>query len=193
MDVYNKYIEKFSWNINPADSTLLPVIVAVHGTSRKIADKICNTGFAALSSLDQGYYGQGIYFTCHVPYIFPYVAGAENPTMVVVLVFPGNVYPVIENPGGDNSLLGKNIKTGYQSHFVVTTKSGQPATMLDEEIYDELLVVQESQIVPIYLVELKSSNFSILSAEWNREVPKGVGEEEIISENSNQEYRIDAI
>jgi hypothetical protein len=31
-----------------------------------IAEKIAQTGFAALSSLDSGYYGKGIYFVCSV-------------------------------------------------------------------------------------------------------------------------------
>jgi len=35
--------------------------------------------------LDAGFYGQGIYFTCHIPYIFPYVPGSKNPTMLVEL------------------------------------------------------------------------------------------------------------
>jgi hypothetical protein len=34
--------------------------------------KICGTGFANLSSLDDGFYGKGIYFTTYALYALPY-------------------------------------------------------------------------------------------------------------------------
>jgi len=170
IDMYNRYVQKFSWNIDmSAALSLLPVIAAVHGTSYDVAQKICRNGFAALSSLDQGYYGQGIYFTCHVPYIFPYIATVNKPTMLIVLIFPGNVYPVTEKPSDPTSLLGKPMKSGYQSHYVVTCKKGFPVeknAQSGKECYDELVIIQESQILPIYLVELNNSNFAGLVKEW---------------------------
>jgi len=173
IDIYNQYVEKFSWNMDmEASLSLLPVIVAAHGTANEIAQKICRNGFAALSSLDQGYYGQGIYFTCHVPYIFPYIATIKNPTMLIVLIFPGNVYPVIEKPTDENSLLGKPMKSGYQAHYVITSKKGLPVEdMTEKDIYDELVIIQESQILPVYLIELNNSNFAELGQEWLREIP----------------------
>lgn len=175
IDMYSKYVQRFSWNLSldTVDLTLLPVIAAVHGTSNTVAQKICRNGFAALSTLDKGYYGQGIYFTCHVPYIFPYVISAKNPTMLVVLIFPGNVYPIIESPTSPDSFLGKPMKSGYQSHFIVTGKNGLPIEDYSRtSVYDELVITQESQILPIYLVELKNSNFSEMAKNWQREVPK---------------------
>jgi len=176
IDMYNSYVQKFSWNMITSLS-LLPVIAAVHGTSYDIAQKICRHGFAALSSLDQGYYGQGIYFTCHVPYIFPYIVTVKKPTMLIVLIFPGNVYPVTENPSDTDSFLGKPMKSGYQSHFVITSKKGLPIGETERErsgneFFDELVIIQESQILPIYLVELDNSNFSALGKEFLREVPQ---------------------
>jgi len=181
IDMYNRYVQKFSWNIDmSAALSLLPVIAAVHGTSYDVAQKICRNGFAALSSLDQGYYGQGIYFTCHVPYIFPYIATVNKPTMLIVLIFPGNVYPVTEKPSDPTSLLGKPMKSGYQSHYVITCKKGFPVekdAQNGKECYDELVIIQESQILPIYLVELNNSNFAGLVKEWQREVPNASEED----------------
>jgi hypothetical protein len=176
IDLYNKFVLKFHWNMTTTLS-LLPVIAAVHGTSYDVAQKICRHGFAALSSLDQGYYGQGIYFTCHVPYIFPYIATVKKPCMLIVLIFPGNVYPVTENPSDTDSFLGKPMKSGYQSHFVITSKKGLPIGANEKErsgneFYDELVIIQESQILPIYLVELDNSNFSLLTKEFLRDVPQ---------------------
>jgi hypothetical protein len=42
----------------------------VHGTGLEVGQSICGTGFVALSSLDAGYYGKGIYFTTNSLYVF---------------------------------------------------------------------------------------------------------------------------
>jgi len=147
----------------------LPIIVACHGTGNKIALKICETGFAALSTLDSGFYGKGVYFTCYIPYIFPYVGTSKTPSMIISLVVPGNIYPVIESPSKDDNLLGAHIKTGYQSHYVKTNRNGLPCTKpRDTDHYDELVIEQEAQLLPIYLVDLDTSNFDKLVSEWQR-------------------------
>jgi len=54
-------------------------------------------------------------------------------------------------------MLGKSIKTGYQSHYVITTKRGKPFTDRDYERndpFDELILDQEAQVVPIFLLTL---------------------------------------
>jgi len=176
IQMYRKFVDKFVWN-SDSDGDL-PVIVAVHGTSNTIAQKICRTGFAALSALDAGFYGQGIYFTCHIPYIFPYVANVKDPAILFVLLFPGNIYPIIEKPTDPNSFLGKPMKSGYQCHYVITSRNGYPATVGAEktnELYDELVITQESQILPIYLVQLDISNFGLLAQKWQRAIPKSEG------------------
>jgi len=99
--------------------------------------------------------------------------------MLIVLIFPGNVYPVTENPSDEDSFLGKPMKSGYQSHFVITSKKGLPTgetakERADTEFFDELVIIQESQILPVYLVELDNSNFSALGKEFLRDVPQPV-------------------
>jgi hypothetical protein len=51
--------------------SILPVI---HGTALATAWKICATGFANLSCLDDGFFGKGIYFTTYALYALPYFA-----------------------------------------------------------------------------------------------------------------------
>lgn len=161
--------KKFPWNENLNDE--LPIIVACHGTDLDIAKKICETGFAALSTLDSGFYGKGVYFSCYVPYIFPYVMGTKSPVMIISLVVPGNIYPCIEQPSAKLSLRGKHIKTGYQSHYVKTYPNGLPCDKpAEKNHYDEIVLDQEAQMYPVYLVELDNHNFNTLSTKWNREV-----------------------
>jgi len=167
---YEDYSNRYSLN----KQSKLPIIVCVHGTSLSGAQKICKTGFATLSTLDSGFYGQGMYFTTHIPYIFPYVVSSVKPAMLMTLVIPGNVYPVIEDRGGSDSLMGKPIQSGYQSHFVLTQRDGtifhpkDPTSL--ETAYDEIVCNQESQIVPIFMVELDPTNFNSLSSSWQREI-----------------------
>jgi len=154
------------------------IIPMCHGTELSIAEKICETGFAALSSVDAGYFGRGIYFTSFSMYCVPYIAGSKFPSIVVSYLLPGNVYPVIEEVDGPDTLLGSAIKSGYNSHFIVTDKKGVCVPNSDNhdegELFNELVVPQESQIVPAFIFELEGSDMEKLSGEWNREVPKGI-------------------
>jgi len=59
---------------------------------------ICSTGFATLSVLDAGWYGQGVYFTSSARYAVPYYATKKDPAIIIAYVIPGNIYPVIEHP-----------------------------------------------------------------------------------------------
>jgi len=54
---YNELVASFSWNSSKIED--LPIIAVVHGTDEDIAWKIISAGFAALSSLDDGFYGKG--------------------------------------------------------------------------------------------------------------------------------------
>jgi hypothetical protein len=84
----DKVVEGFNWNVNGNKQTeAVPLIAALHGTDYHIAgmlvatstrcvshsEKIAQTGFAALSSLDAGFFGKGIYFTSFLRYVFIYL------------------------------------------------------------------------------------------------------------------------
>jgi len=61
------------------------------------------------------------------------------------------MYPVIEHPHKRGSLKGKPNHPGYQSHYIKVNKKGVPV-LNGSEIYDELVVFQESQVLPRYVV-----------------------------------------
>jgi len=85
-----------------------------------------------------------------------------------IVFLPGNVYPVIEDINGQQSLKGVPMKTGHNSHFVVTNQRGNCVTSdVDQELFNEIVVPQEGQIVPAFLIELAGSQVDKLISEWN--------------------------
>jgi len=142
----------------------------VHGTELGLAWKIASAGFAALSTLDAGFYGRGIYFSSSAMYTLPYFANKRCPAILICLTAPGNPYPVIENPNNkDITMLGRPMISGFQSHYVITGPNGFPPTERKLERikrYDELVIGQEAQIAPIFLLEIDNSNLSLLMANF---------------------------
>jgi len=175
--VYNRYKEQvshFVWNEN---TTEMPIIPVVHGCDESIGRKICETGFANLGILDAGWYGKGMYFTSSCLYAIPYYASKKKPALVIAYICPGNVYPVIEMPKGEDTLNGQPMKNGYNSHFVVTTKNGFPPAEQPKKgrFYDEFVIPQESQIMPAFLLSLGTKNLATLLKKWNRPVEERDG------------------
>src|SRR5688572_13984988 len=72
------------------------------------------------------------YFTSSARYALPYYATKENPSVLICYAVPGNPFPVIENPSNKaddpngSSWIGKPLASGYQSHYVLTTRDGMP-------------------------------------------------------------------
>jgi len=163
--VYNNYVNfcnRFSWNLK----IRVPIVPMLHGTDAGIAEKICETGFASLSSLDAGYFGKGIYFTSYGMYTLPYVASRNNPALILSYTLPGNVYPVIEDHQGPKSLVGAAIKNGYSSHYVSTNGKGSALDHVSNEVYDELVIPQESQITPAFIFLISNQNLRDLAIAW---------------------------
>jgi len=161
----------FNEKITIQDSPIIPV---VHGTDEPIAWKIATSGFASLSILDSGYYGKGIYFSTSAQYTLPYFGTKRSPVILICLAVPGNPYPVIEPPSAEINWSGKHMAGGHQSHYVVTTKKGLPFTEQDyvekkEKVYDELVLQQDAQVVPIFLLKINPSNFLKLMKIFQRE------------------------
>jgi len=194
-DRFHSFAKRFEWNLmmeeraelrslskksslielqNPfmEKETPIQIVPTIHGTSNIKAWKICSTGFAALQSLDSGYYGKGIYFTTCALYALPYFSNFEKPTVIISWVIPGNVYPVVESHKDEAcSLLGHALRAGYNSHYVCVTKKGNVIQSADEEAYDELVIEQESQICPAYVIYLEKESVTNISSEWARVLP----------------------
>lgn len=56
LDKVNKILDSFESN----GSKVLPVMPVLHGTNEKVAWQICQTGFATVSTLDDGWFGKVI-------------------------------------------------------------------------------------------------------------------------------------
>jgi len=155
----------FAWNKNEE----IPILPVLHGTDATIAWKICQTGFASLSSLDAGFYGRGIYFTTYGPYLSPYLT-KKNPAILICFAIPGNIYPVIENPREKGSLKGSAQKPGFNSHYVLTEKTGLPIQSVGTKYYDELVITQESQVMPAFLITIQKTGLEKLYNKFMREI-----------------------
>eukprot|EP01126_Amoeba_proteus_P061199 TRINITY_DN8186_c0_g1_i1.p1 TRINITY_DN8186_c0_g1~~TRINITY_DN8186_c0_g1_i1.p1 ORF type:complete len:145 (-),score=26.77 TRINITY_DN8186_c0_g1_i1:77-511(-) len=110
----------------------------------------------------------GVYFTSYTKYCLPYFASRNDPAVIVSYVNMGNVYPVTEHPKGEHSLVGASLMSGFNSHFVVVDSSGYPPN--DESdpelLWDEIVVPQESQIVPVYLLRFDKFNHKKIATKW---------------------------
>jgi len=167
-EVYKKYeaiVARYPWN-EGLSSKIIPVC---HATDLPIAEKICETGFTALSALKGGVFGKGIYFTTSSTYCLPYLAQKRQPTILLSWLLPGNAYPVVENPQSQDSLQGSAIMNGYNSHFIVTNKKGEIADPGERECYNEIVVPQESQIVPAFLFVLNQADAVRCHQNWARD------------------------
>jgi len=174
LEFFNSKVNKWEWNINQPND-MSPIFPVVHGTDVNTAWKIAVQGFAALCTLDNGFYGRGIYFSSSARYTIPYFATKRKPAILICLTAPGIPYPVIESHVGEQSLMGKPIRHGFQSHYVVTTKKGTPFSeeeyANDVHKYDELVIDQEAQVVPIFLLIVDPKSIVKLVQKWNRVVP----------------------
>lgn len=164
----------------------VPLIGALHGTDYSVATKIAATGFAALSSLDAGYFGKGIYFTTHLLYTLPYCCMKRDPAVILSYINMGNIYPVTECHKSAHSLMGAPIKSGYTSHLVVTNKDGTVYDVAKNQKdvdassaeegggggirCDEIVVGQESQILPAFIIRLDDQACRKEFSNWDREV-----------------------
>jgi len=155
----------FTWNAHE----VVGIIPTIHGTSASVAWKICQGGFANLSALDVGYFGSGIYFATSAKYALPYYATKQNPAIIISYLIPGNPYPVTESPNGPNSIAGTTLKPGYQSHYVSVNARGFPhEAPTNYDLFDEIVINQEAQVAPAYLLYLDRHSFSKLIKEYER-------------------------
>jgi len=168
---YQNYVHQFPWN--RAEDELVPIIPVLHGTSYDVAVSISKTGFVALSNIDAGWYGKGIYFSTNAYYCLPYMENYKNPAALVAFVFLGHTYPVVESPDADNSLLGCPLQSGFNSHYVLTNRHG--GIRVDKEKhFAEIVVEQESQILPAFILCIDTSQILDLMKEFHRDIPKSI-------------------
>jgi len=107
-----------------------------------------------LSKLDAGWFGKGMYFTHFPAYASKYGCLANKGSKKVLLlcwVLKGLIYPVVEDPKSANGFLGKPCMSGYHSHYAIV-KNYLPCGANDRPESDEIVIFQEDQILPRYIV-----------------------------------------
>jgi len=144
----------------------MPVI---QGTHENAAHRIAKNGFGTVATLDPGFFGQGIYFTSKLRYAaHEYAKKAEDGSLVLVisLASPGNVLPISADPKinklpNPQGYLGKPRQEGYQSHYTAVympDKGGTYGYPLrsapTEASWDELVVFEPAQALPVFLIYL---------------------------------------
>jgi len=159
LNVLHEKINKIKWNVGK----LVSVLPMIHGTSTSGAHEICQVGFSTVATIDQGFYGQGVYFTSSLKYGLQYSVEDVKVAIIAYLV-PGNSYPVIADPFGPDSLKGKPLRKGYQSHYCLVNRRGIACKLKEDHVFaDELMLVQESQVIPRYVLFLCKNKKSVIN------------------------------
>jgi len=200
MEEFKARVDSFDWN----KGSIFPIIAACHGTVLENAVKICNGGFAALSLVDAGYYGKGIYVTSYAIYSLQYAMGNHpvdiNPVIIISYVLPGHPYPVVEDFNGEDSISGSALKPGCQSHYVRTYPNGCVVRTPNPSIsYDEIVINQENLVVPAFIIRLESKDcMQILKGKESEnakfekhEVEDRVMEEDIVNNQIQKKNKSD--
>jgi hypothetical protein len=66
-----------------------------HGTTLDKAEVIVQTGFANLGTLDEGWFGKGIYFTSFPEYALKYCKQVDNICLIFCYVIVANPFPIV--------------------------------------------------------------------------------------------------
>src|SRR5687768_17415025 len=111
-----------------------------------------------------------MYFTSSASYALPYYATKPRPTLVVAAIIAGNPYPVVEAPS-ETGVVGRPLRTGYQSHYVLTERNGSPCKKVRTKgFFDEIVVASETQVLPLLIVEFNQDALIKPALKFAREV-----------------------
>lgn len=138
--------------------------ILFHGTKLHYLDTIFDTNFKTFYTTnpshitDSGWYGQGTYFSSSPKYSATYAGSHSNGIMYLIcgLVKLGNVYHV-----KDMSYMGKPMRSDSDTHYVRVTASGHP-TNETHAFFEEFVIKQSDQILPLYIVGLRQVNRFVL-------------------------------
>eukprot|EP01116_Phalansterium_solitarium_P013586 TRINITY_DN3097_c2_g1_i1.p1 TRINITY_DN3097_c2_g1~~TRINITY_DN3097_c2_g1_i1.p1 ORF type:complete len:744 (+),score=135.07 TRINITY_DN3097_c2_g1_i1:205-2436(+) len=162
-DQLQQRVNQFGFNDGCA-AKLLPV---AHATGTvDVAWSICRLGFVKhLAQTDAGYFGKGLYASQHGRYS----AECYGLNLVLGWAVVGNTYPCVEDPMAKDgsALLGLAQKSGHDSHYAVVRPLDwsapgckvfvpcKPGEFNKARVYDEVVLFEESQLVPRYVAIVK--------------------------------------
>jgi len=148
-------------------SEKVSILKVWHGTSQQKAKSIMKLGFINAATLDEGWFGKGVYFTTNIDYAIKYsMISSKSEDELCLLcsyVIISNPFPITEEMG--LSFSGKGNYKHFQSHIVlVKSNTNNPNSMsyypssIDDHQYNEIVIFQESHILPRLQVVLKKKN-----------------------------------
>lgn len=141
-----------------------------HGCRKDILPQLLSDGFAALGTLDDGWYGKAMYFTSSAKYATRYCGGESGGCLIMCYILLLNPFPVVSADAPPNispasfRFYGKGNYRNYQCHYIPVSPVGAgtdtmdyrpPPTGTDDALYDELAVFQEVNILPQVVVHFK--------------------------------------
>jgi len=156
-EALQKMVQSYEWNQENGEWTSAPVVYGVHGTSRGAANKILERGFEILTKVDDGFYGQGIYFSSFLSYISPYAFVHKEPTAIISALLLGNSFPVIERKDSNETLLGAPISSTFQSNYVLVRQNGNIAPPKAKNPRDEIIIRESVQVLPVFMLILEKN------------------------------------
>ena len=156
--------------------------VTLHGCSHKAVDSICAYGAKDLRRTDPGYAGAGIYTTIQAEYAALYSEMSGSSVMILCCCAASNIYPIsrkkdYEKPydeeyyddrGAAHSSFYKEggvaLKPGFDAHWFCVAQPEResiadvqcyiPEDNRFPPCYDELVVKEEKQVLPIAVVHI---------------------------------------
>jgi hypothetical protein len=150
-----------------------------HGCKRDIVSQLVSDGFAALSQLDNGWFGKAMYFTSSAEYAAKYT----DPTgcLIMCYVVLLNPFPVITDdapplvPSKTFRFYGTGNYANYQCHYIPVAPVNEdtwwnfrpPPNGVQDATFDEFAIFQQSDILPQVIVHLKPGTTSSASGTSN--------------------------
>jgi hypothetical protein len=155
--------ERFHEREPGTEARAVNTFYSFHGTTAELVPHICSDGLVAVRSTDAGYFGSGCYSTLNIEYALSYASGDDvgirKPGHYPVIMFAcsvGMAYPVTRGVdysaagNGRSDYFGKPLKPGFDCHVVcVNAASGYQAVDRDKCEYVEVVIDQESQMLPV--------------------------------------------
>ena len=176
-DVKTAMLRHFESQFAVTERDTVRVLPLWHGCSASVADEIMSKGPAALAKSDDGLFGAGVYLTPQPEYAAVYsselfspqpspAAAAGNAVLLLCAVCVGSAYPVTR--AADMEVFGGVMQCKYRNralhpgcdthHVLVDARMGFSLPPVDsplEHHFEEVVVAQEAQVLPIAKVTVR--------------------------------------
>jgi hypothetical protein len=161
-----------------ADPKSPHTVYAFHGPRMEHLTSVCENGIVPLRETDLGYFGLGCYTTLNIEYAAKYARGDYDPhgaalrkrsadgcvPVVMLAASVGMAYPVTPDRAdylradGHSVWFGQGLKPGFDCHVAcVSEVSNCEAVFRQDCQYVELVVRQESQLLPVAVLWLREN------------------------------------